>query len=94
MLLDSKIVKTHTSIDLSEARERTDIALSVRKLLLVIFLASTFFLNVDCGILAPALLKMEEDLGVSARGLAILNGVTFVLAGILPMFLGPMMSYF
>ena len=40
----------------SLAKERTDVALSLRVLVFLSFLTSTFFFNVDGGVFAPALL--------------------------------------
>ena len=91
---NSLAVSKNTSINLSEAKERTDVAIGLRRIVLITLLASAFFFNVDSGIFAPALLKIEADLEVSEKGIAILNSVSYILSGALPMFTGMVMMYF
>lgn len=47
-----------TSVELSEARDRTDIPLSTRRFILITFLSSTFFINVEMGSIPAALLSI------------------------------------
>ena len=82
------------SVNLSDAIERNDVPLRTRTILLLSFLAASFFENADSGIMPPAILVIQEDLQISNKEIAILNGVTFLVCGVLTITTGPLMLRF
>ena len=83
-----------SSIDLTEAVERNDVSLALRTLILFSFLASSFYINVEQGIVPPAILVIQEDLQISKKQIAILQGVTLFVCGILSIFTAPIFLRF
>ena len=71
-----------------------DVPLSTRRFILFTILASSFFINVDTGSIPAALLSIEEDLGIGEEEIALLNGITFFVCGILTIFTAPVMHAF
>lgn len=49
---------TKTSVELSDARDRTDIPLSTRRFIMFTFLSSAFWINVEMGAIPAALLSI------------------------------------
>ena len=82
------------SLDLSEQRERSDIDVKIRAVVLCSFLYSSFFINADNGVFPPALIKIEKDLNLNEKHVAILNGVTFMVCGTLTILVSPIMLRF
>ena len=78
----------------TELKERTDIALSLRVGVFLSFLTASFFFNVDGSVLAPALLSIERDLDINEKQIAILNGVTYSVCGIVTILTAPVFLRF
>lgn len=56
---------SNTDSSMSLVRERNDVPLPIRVIVLISFLTASFFINVDGGVFAPALLSIEKDLNIS-----------------------------
>jgi len=89
-----KYDSTNRSLDLSEGRERNDISLSVRLMVFLSFLTSSFFFNLDNGVFPPTLIQIEKDLDLNEKHVALLNGVTFMVCGTMTIFVAPIMARF
>ena len=63
-------------------------------MILLSLLAASFFINLDSGVIPAALLVIEQDLSLSDKEIAILNGVTFLVCGALTIFTAPIMLKF
>jgi len=74
--------------------ERSDVPLSLRKLVFFSFLTATLFFNVDRGVFAPALLVIEHDLEINDKQIAVLSGITFMVCGSLTILTAPAMIRF
>ena len=55
---DALMMDTISSVNLTDARERSDVPLVLRRFIFMSVAAATFFINGDMGAFAPALLKM------------------------------------
>ena len=85
---------TNRSIELSEGRERTDVSYSIRFGVYLSILTAAFFFNLDNGVFPPALIKIEKDLNLNEKSVAILNGVTFMTCGFFTIFVAPIYAHF
>ena len=86
------LADTVSSVNLTDARERSDVPLVLRRFILMTVMATVFFINADSGAFGPALLQMEQDLDISAKDVAILNGTTFFVCGALTILTSPIMN--
>ena len=85
---------TNRSIELSEGRERTDVSYNIRFGVYLSILTACFFFNLDNGVFPPTLIKIEKDLHLNEKSVAILNGVTFLVCGFFTIFVAPLYAYF
>jgi len=81
-------------LQLEDTEERTDIALSLRRFIMFTFLTYSFFVNVEGGSIPAAVLSIQADLKITEKEVAILSSVTPFVAGVLSVFLAPLMIMF
>ena len=91
---DTDQTERSSVVDQLEFKERTDIPHKTRVAVFLTIIGYIFFINVDQGIIPPALLVMSKELDITKKDIAILSSTTFLVCGAVSIFMAPIMAKF